>query len=1073
MIQKNRVYVIQLWCFLILMVGACTIEDSDDNKLVTSKDDRIVLIGNNLCSRMQNFGYFETAMHLRYPDQNLFIRNMCDGANTPGFRPHSGRYSPWAFPGAEEFQDELGNFSNSKGHFETPDQWLSRLKADIIIAFFGYSESFAGEAGLANFKNELDAFVQHSLSQQYNAKAVPKLVLVSPLAFENLSDKFDLPNGQQENKHLAMYSEAMEEISNKHQLLFVNIFEPSKQWYKEKGPLTIDGFQLNEHGYQKLAKYLADHIFKGGVNDEKNKRLVLEAVKEKNWYWHDDFKSPNGVHVFGRRYEPFGPDNYPDEIKKKREMTAIRDQAIWEAAKGRQLDLSTADNATHSLPSVPTNYKLGDYGRGEDKYLYGDDALSTLKTPEGYKVELFASEKEFPDLANPVQISFDNKGRLWVAVMPTYPHYRAGDPKPNDKLIILEDTDGDNKADKQTIFADGLHIPVGFELASEGVYISQGTNLKLYTDTNGDDIADQEEIILSGFDDHDTHHAISAFSADPSGAIYMGEGVFLHSNIETPYGPIRATNGGFFRYNPTRKHLQRVSQVPIPNPWGIAFDEWGQCIFLETSGAEVRWMLPGSIKPRYGQSTSQAKSLVQDKHKVRPTSGIEFIYSRHFPDEVQGDILLNNCIGFLGMREHKISDDGTGFEMEMRQDLVVGSDQNFRPVDLEFAPDGSLYFVDWHNVLIGHMQHNARDPLRDHVHGRIYRITYPSRPLVSPAQIDDASIETLLNNLKLPEYRSRYRSRRALRDKKPNDVMEAIRIWTRNLDKNDSRYEHHLLEALWVSWGINNIDKDLLAILLKAKNYRARAAAVHAVRYNGHQLDNQEALLMNAAKDTNSRVRLEAIVAASWLAKDKGLRILNAIDKQVKAENLIMDKWTINAFQTAKAHLNGENYIKEKQEIRTHLEGADKKQFIRGKELYEREAYCGTCHQKQGQGLSAAGYPPLRQSKWVTEDEDRLIKLTLKGIYGPMVVLNSSYNGTVPMTAFEGLMTDEEIAAVLTYVRNSFGNRASIVSEDKVKEVRASISNKEGFYLANELLNAHPFKDKEENMLNNLIPELN
>ena len=88
---------------------------------------------------MLNFGHFETEIQLRYPDHELFIRNMCDGGNTPGFRPHSGRFSPWAFLGAEKFQNELANFSNSQGHFETPDQWLTRLKTDIIFAFFGYN----------------------------------------------------------------------------------------------------------------------------------------------------------------------------------------------------------------------------------------------------------------------------------------------------------------------------------------------------------------------------------------------------------------------------------------------------------------------------------------------------------------------------------------------------------------------------------------------------------------------------------------------------------------------------------------------------------------------------------------------------------------------------------------------------------------------------------------------------------------------------------------------------------------------------------------------------------------------
>jgi glucose/arabinose dehydrogenase len=123
----------------------------------------------------------------------------------------------------------------------------------------------------------------------------------------------------------------------------------------------------------------------------------------------------------------------------------------------------------------------------------------------------------------------------------------------------------------------------------------------------------------------------------------------------------------------------------------------------------------------------KSPDLIEEAHRVRPTSGLEFVSSRHFPDEVQGDILLNNTIGFLGTKQHRMQDDGTGYKSSFRQDLIVSEDKNYRPVDLEFAPDGSLYIADWHNVLIGHMQHNARDPLRDKQHGRIYRITYPSR----------------------------------------------------------------------------------------------------------------------------------------------------------------------------------------------------------------------------------------------------------------------------------------------------------------------------------------------------------
>ena len=159
--------------------------------------------------------------------------------------------------------------------------------------------------------------------------------------------------------------------------------------------------------------------------------------------------------------------------------------------------------------------------------------------------------------------------------------------------------------------------------------------------------------------------------------------------------------------------------------------------------------MPASIKPLYGVGTKKTPNLVEKDHQVRPTSGLEFISSSHFPDDIQGDILVNNTIGFLGTKQHEILDDGTGYKFKFRQDLLTSDDRNFRPVDIEFAPDGSLYIVDWHNALIGHMQHNARDPLRDHSHGRIYRITYPSRPLVNPPKIHDATIEQLFDNLKL------------------------------------------------------------------------------------------------------------------------------------------------------------------------------------------------------------------------------------------------------------------------------------------------------------------------------------
>ncbi|WP_312695788.1 PVC-type heme-binding CxxCH protein [Sphingobacterium mizutaii] len=1039
---------------LILVLSSCTHKPTMEPVKI-QKDSRIVLIGNNLGSRMMEYGDFDTELQTRFPDYNLFIRNICSPGNTPGFRPHPSRNSPWAFPGAEKFNPEFDINTGSEGHFPTEDEWLIELKPDVILGFFGYNESFRGPEGIEDFKGEIAAFIDHTNSQDYNGGKGTTLVLISPIAFEDLTDTYDLPDGKEFNKNIQLYADAMEQVAKDKKVPFLDIFDISQKWYDQSSDyLTIDGSQLSEKAYGIFADYLVTSIFgKGEGKASIHKDEIKNAVLEKDWIWTQDFKIPNGVHAYGRRFNPFGPENYPFEIKKLREMGYIRDTAIWKAAKGESYDLAAMDKNTLKLPEVKTNY---DFGQDPNsRYLYGEEALAKFHTAPGYKIDLFASEKEFPDLANPVQISFDSKGRLWVATMPSYPHYKAGDGKPNDKIIILEDTDGDGKADKQSIFADHLHLPIGFEFAPEGVYLSQGKNLVLLKDTDNDGKADHKEVILSGFDDHDTHHAHSAYSMDPSGAIFMAEGVFLHTNVETSYGPVRGVNGGFYRYAPQTKKLERVAQVSIPNPWGIATDEWGQTIYLETSGPDVRWMLPGSIKPRYGESNDKSFSLVDENHRVRPTSGLEFISSSHFPDSVQGDYLLNNTIGFLGGKQHTFVDDGTGYKSKHRQDLFWSDDKNFRPVDAEIAPDGSLYIVDWHNMLIGHMQHNARDPLRDHVHGRIYRITYPSRPLVKPAKIDGASIDELLENLKFPEIRTRYRTRTELRMRDDDEVAKKATAWAEKLDTKDPKYLHNLLEAMWVTWGANKINADLVQKLLESNDYHARAAAIHAIRYNTDKIKNYKDLMAKATKDESGRVKLELIAAASWLKPSEGIDLMNAIDTSS------LDKWNKPAYLTSVAHLNNKS-VKEKTETSktaTKLTGPALEQYRRGAVIYAKEGFCVTCHQPNGKGLDASGFPPLNASKWVTGSEDRLIKLTLNGLLGPIEVNGKKYPGQVPMTPFGMMLNDQEIADVLTYVRNSFTNKANPISAAKVKEIRESIKDKKGFYSPEDLLKEHPLEN--------------
>ncbi|RYD85543.1 MAG: hypothetical protein EOP84_02155, partial [Verrucomicrobiaceae bacterium] len=758
--------------------------------------------------------------------------------------------------------------------------WPGQLEAagaTMIVAQFGQVEALDGAARLPEF-----TAAYHRLLDEFTRRT-PRLVLLSPMPFEKPLASH-APDLTQRNQDVRVYVEAIREIARQRGAVFVDLFTPLSEKGGER--LTDNGMHLNEKGLRRVAQLVVEQLGLG-TGQRVVSAPAKSAILEKNRLWFDTWRPANWNFVYGDRLTQLFAKSLGDapslkeSFEQNKPLIAELDTRIHGLLRGEEVSVPPP---AQSAPQPET------------EQLSPEAQLATFKMAEGYEVQLFASERD--GVVKPTQFSWDERGRLYVACSPTYPHVTQG-AKPGDYILVLEDTDGDGKADKVTVFADKLHLPLGFEITSDGVFLSQGTNFMLLKDLDGDDKADTREILLSGFDDHDTHHNIHAFTADPSGAIYMGEGVFLHTDVETSYGPVRATNGGFYRYSPQRRHLERTAQPYVPNPWGIAFDYWGQNFYAETSSPDVRWMMPVSVKPRYGVETEKSRDLLEPAHRVRPTSGLEFISSRHFPDELQGDFIINNTIGFLGTKEHTLKDDGTGFVSSHRQDLLVGADKNFRPVDMEFAPDGSLYIADWHNILIGHMQHNARDPLRDHVHGRIYRMTYPSRPLIKAPKIAGASINELLDNLKLPEYRARNSSRSELRGRKASEVLPLLKSWTARLDKSDKQYEHHLLEALWVTWGLNKVDQPLLRHLLKAKDYHARAAAVRVLRYTGHQVMDQQSLLMAAAKDVHGRVRLEAIVTASWLAPDKGLAILN---EAAKSE---LDDWMIPAYETAVAHLNG------------------------------------------------------------------------------------------------------------------------------------------------------------------------
>ncbi len=1043
--------------------------------------ETIVFLGNELPARMEHFNFFETSLQQHFGARHLTFRNLGFPGHTPAYRPEAGSKDPWAFPGGEKFRPDI-KAHYGEGHYPAPDEWLTIVKASTIVAFFGFNESFDGLEGVENFKNELRAFVDHTLSRSYDRKgSAPRLVLATPIAMQQLPGFF-LPDAAQRNAVLAEYAAAVQSVAQERHVGFLDLFTPTLAWFaQENDPLTINGVHLSRDGYRKLAGVLMQQLFDVASDPVSEESLLYKAVMDKAWFWRNDYRMLNGVHAYGRRWAPYGNFNYPEEIAKIRQMTVLRDRNVWAISQGKSSSLAVNDALTRPLTPVETNYQVSPKN-GSKEYLKTEkEALEKFTLPEGYDVTLFASEQQFPNLGNPAQMAFDNRGRLWVSTLPSYPHYKPGDSRPNDKLLIYEDTDGDGRADKETVFADGLHMPIGFELTPEGVYLSQEPFLVLLEDTDGDDRADNIKYLLDGFDSHDTHHAISAFDADNGNGIFMCEGRFLHSQVETPWGPQRMTDGGVWRFDPASWKLERVMQTDVSNPWGVAHDAYGQTIVNDASGGVHLWMLGYSIKVPHANEIAKVAKFNYEHHS-RPTSGAEFIYSSHFPDAVQGDYIYTNSIGFLGIKQLQTIEDGAELKGRFRQDLIQSTDGNFRPCDLEIGPDGSLYFVDWHNTLIGHMQHSARDPLRNPEYGRIYRIRHAERSLVTPPEIVGASIQQLFENMKLPELNARKRSHRELRGRAKTEVLEAARLFA----ANHSEDERLVLESLWATWGQQEPSLELLDQCLAARDHRVRSAAVRVVRHCLHLLDRPETFLLQAAKDPHPRVRLEALAAGSWLGGDPGAQVLLVVAQQKT------DRWIRNALNSAmlllrpnvealiaSGEFDPDNLTVDYDKMTaSKLEGAMKpknyrtksprfkdKSFVKKYQLGERVFYeegsCYTCHRDHGEGIARI-YPPLAGSEWVVGDPERLTKLVLHGVWGEIRARGKLFEpsrGVPPMTAVGNMFSDAEVAAVLTYVRSSWGNDAEEVDASFVKRVRAATRDRRKFYDPMELLEMHPFPE--------------
>jgi putative membrane-bound dehydrogenase-like protein len=533
-------------------------------------------------------------------------------------------------------------------------------------------------------------------------------------------------------------------------------------------------------------------------------------------------------------------------------------------------------------------------------------SIERTQVPIDMRLELFVAE---PDIAKPIAFAWDERGRLWVCETRDYPHNVQASGEGNDSIKICEDTNGDGRADKFTVFADQLNIPTSLVFANGGVIISQSPRLIFLKDTNGDDRADVREVIMEGWGIQDTHAQANS--------LHYGYDNWLYGCVG--YSGFRGTIGGkelrfaqgTFRFKADGSALEFLHQFSN-NSWGHSANAAGDQFGGTANGAPIFYGgIPATLSVPGVRVMTAKKINVEDKvHTITPNfrqvdvfggytaaAGSAFIYSANMPERVQGMAMIcEPTMKTISLMD--VQPVGAGYVAKDGFNLVASTDEWMSPVFAEVGPDGAVWFADWQNFIIQHNPtpsaqrggYDARtgvggaheNPLRDHERGRIYRVVWDQAKAPATKSLGGATTAQLVAALNDDNQFWRLKAQRLLVEGGRKDAAEALKkIVTVNTG------DLAAIHALWSLEGLGLLDDDTHRAALLAKDPVLRRNAVRALSADkrGRDLYFSSAVI----SDPDLITRLAALVKLGEFATDEAIK--NAVKSQAAKPENLSDEW--------------------------------------------------------------------------------------------------------------------------------------------------------------------------------------